>query len=62
MGVRVATAIVSYNGTINFGVTADYDTVRDLDVFLSGIETTLGDLGRAVLAEVAGSGKDTPED
>jgi WS/DGAT/MGAT family acyltransferase len=62
MGVRVATAIVSYNGTINFGATADYDTVRDLDVFLSGIETTLGDLGRAVLAEVAGSGKDTPED
>ncbi len=62
MGVRVATAIVSYNGTINFGVTADYDTVRDLDVFLSGIDTTLDALGKAVLAEIAGKGKDDPGD
>jgi WS/DGAT/MGAT family acyltransferase len=48
MGVRVATAIVSYNGTINFGVTADYDTVRDLPAFLDGIEKTLSALDRAV--------------
>lgn len=55
MGVRVATAIVSYNGTINFGATADYDTVRDLPVFLTGIGQTLDDLGKAVLAQIAHS-------
>lgn len=57
MGVRVATAIVSYNGTINFGVTADYDTVRDLPVFLTGIEQTLQDLSEAVLTKIAHSSR-----
>ena len=52
-GVRISTAIVSYNGTINFGVTADYDSVRDLPVFLKGISGTLDALGKAVLARVA---------
>ena len=52
-GVRISTAIVSYNGTINFGVTADYDSVRDLPVFLDGVRKTLDGLRRAVLAEIA---------
>jgi len=52
-GVRISTAIVSYNGTINFGVTADYDSVRDLPVFLDGVTKTLDGLRRAVLAEIA---------
>jgi WS/DGAT/MGAT family acyltransferase len=52
-GVRISTAIVSYNGTINFGVTADYDSVRDLSVFLDGVTKTLDGLRRAVLAEIA---------
>ncbi|MEZ5186444.1 MAG: wax ester/triacylglycerol synthase family O-acyltransferase [Candidatus Nanopelagicales bacterium] len=52
-GIRISTAIVSYNGTINFGVTADYDTVRDLPVFLEGLRSTLDELGKAVLAQVA---------
>jgi hypothetical protein len=47
-GVRISTAIASYNGTINFGVSADYDAVRDLDVFLDGIRDTLRDLKAAV--------------
>lgn len=47
-GVRVSTAIASYNGTINFGVTADYDAVRDLPVFLDGISLTLDGLAQAV--------------
>ena len=42
--VRISTAIASYNGTINFGVTADYDSVRDLPVFLDGIGSTLRSL------------------
>lgn len=52
-GVRISTAIVSYNGTINFGVTADYDSVRDLPVFLDGVRKTLDGLRKAVLAEIA---------
>lgn len=55
-GIRISTAIVSYNGTINFGVTADYDSVRDLPVFLDGIRKTLEALGKAVLAEIAAHG------
>lgn len=47
-GVRVSTAIASYNGAINFGVTADYDAVRDLPVFLDGISLTLDGLAQAV--------------
>ncbi len=50
-GVRISTAIVSYNGIINFGVTADYDTVRDLPAFIQGIERTLEGLGDALLDE-----------
>lgn len=52
-GVRISTAIVSYNGTINFGVTADYDAVRDLQVFLDGLGNTLTELGKAVMAQTA---------
>lgn len=52
-GVRISTAIVSYNGTINFGVTADYDSVRDLPVFLDGVHKTLDGLRQAVLTEIA---------
>lgn len=54
-GLRISTAIVSYNGTINFGVTADYDSVRDLPVFLDGVAKTLAGLRKAVVAEVADS-------
>jgi WS/DGAT/MGAT family acyltransferase len=47
-GVRLSTAIVSYNGTINFGVTADYDSVRDLPVFLEGVQRTLDGLAESI--------------
>lgn len=60
-GVRLSTAIASYNGRINFGVSADYDTVRDLPEFLAGIEQTLDGLTKAVLASVK-RGADDPAD
>lgn len=47
-GVRISTAIASYNGTINFGVTADYDSMRDLPVFLDGVKATLDGLKHAM--------------
>ncbi len=36
-GVRVGTAIMSYNGQLAFGVTGDYDTASDVDVLAEAI-------------------------
>ncbi len=36
-GIRVATAILSYNGRLEFGVTGDFDTAEDLHVLAEGI-------------------------
>jgi len=36
--IRIAIAIFSYCGVLNFGVTGDYDSVTDLDVLVQGIE------------------------
>jgi WS/DGAT/MGAT family acyltransferase len=37
-------AIMSYNGGINFGLLADYDSMDDVDVIASGIETAIAQL------------------
>ena len=38
-GVRIGVAILSYNGTLGFGVTGDFDTAPDIDVVTHGIES-----------------------
>jgi diacylglycerol O-acyltransferase / wax synthase len=43
-GMRIGVAIVSYNGRVGFGLTADYDAVPDLDVLAAGIETSIAEL------------------
>jgi diacylglycerol O-acyltransferase / wax synthase len=43
-GVRVGTAILSYNGHLGFGVTGDYDTAPDVDVLAQGIVAGMDDL------------------
>ncbi len=43
-------AIMSYNGGINFGLLADYDSMDDVDVIADGIERALADLGEAAEA------------
>jgi diacylglycerol O-acyltransferase / wax synthase len=43
-GMRIGVAIVSYNGRVGFGLTADYDAVPDLDVLATGIETSIAEL------------------
>ncbi|MGQ0433836.1 MAG: WS/DGAT/MGAT family O-acyltransferase [Microthrixaceae bacterium] len=48
-GVRVGTAILSYNGQIAFGVTGDYDTAPDVDVLATAIPVGF----EALLAQVA---------
>ncbi|MBJ7457702.1 MAG: wax ester/triacylglycerol synthase family O-acyltransferase [Thermoleophilaceae bacterium] len=42
--VRIATAIFSYNGGVYFGVTADHDSVPDVDVICRSIESSLESL------------------
>jgi WS/DGAT/MGAT family acyltransferase len=41
---RIGIAIFSYLGTLNFGVTGDYDSVPDLDVLSRGIERGIVEL------------------
>ncbi len=41
---RIAVAIFSYNGQVNFGITGDYDTAADIDVLGRGIEAGMSEL------------------
>jgi diacylglycerol O-acyltransferase len=53
-GIRVSTAILSYNGRLGFGVTGDFDTAKDVDVLAAAIETDieeLRDLATSTLGE-----------
>ena len=43
-------AIMSYNGGMNFGLLADYDSIDDVDVIASGIETAIAELVDAAAA------------
>ena len=52
--VRIGIAIFSYDGTLNFGVTGDYDSATDIGVLAGGIEDGLAQLLR--IAEKAGGG------
>ena len=40
-------AIMSYNGGINFGLLADYDSMHDLDLIADGIERSIAELVEA---------------
>jgi len=42
--VRIGIAIFSYLGTLNFGITGDYDTAPDIDVLSRGIEAGVREL------------------
>lgn len=48
-GLRVSTAILSYNGRLGFGVTGDFDTAPDVGVLATAIETGIEEL-RALAA------------
>jgi len=53
--VRIGVAIFSYLGTLNFGVTGDYDTAPDIDVLTRGIEAGIRELlARAAQVESNG--------
>ena len=42
---------MSYNGGINFGLLADYDSMDDVDVIASGIETAIAELVRKAMGD-----------
>jgi diacylglycerol O-acyltransferase / wax synthase len=52
-GHAVGVAVVSYDGTVTFGLNADRDAVPDLDAFRSGIEESLAELRQATAAPSA---------
>jgi WS/DGAT/MGAT family acyltransferase len=49
-GHALGVAVVSYDGTMSFGLNADRDTVPDLELVRAGIEETLGELSSAAAA------------
>jgi len=49
-GLRVGTAILSYNGRLSFGITGDYDTVPDASILARTIEEEIRDLARTAAA------------
>ena len=54
-------AIMSYNGGMNFGLLADYDSMDDIEVIVEGIERALADLASAAdEARQASAGEPSP--
>jgi WS/DGAT/MGAT family acyltransferase len=49
----VGIAIMSYNGTINFGLVGDYDLMSDLDELAADLEASLAELADAAGVELA---------
>jgi len=45
--VRIGVAIFSYDGSLKFGVTGDYDTSPDIRILCEGIERAMGELVQA---------------
>ncbi|MCP2338709.1 WS/DGAT/MGAT family O-acyltransferase [Actinomadura rupiterrae] len=43
-GIRVATAIISYCGTLYFGITADFDAMPDVDTYAKGAAAGVAEL------------------
>ncbi len=43
----VCFALMSYHGRVNFGLTADYDAMADVDVLAGDLETSIAELAEA---------------
>ena len=48
MQVRIAVAMLSYNGGVHFGITGDYDHAPDIDVLAEGINMGMDEMLAAV--------------
>jgi len=51
-GIRVSTAILSYNGRLFFGITGDAETAADVDVLASGASKGVADLHQLAVARL----------
>jgi diacylglycerol O-acyltransferase len=51
-GVRIGTAILSYNGQLAFGVTGDFDTANDIGVLADGIVEAVDELSAMVVQNI----------
>ena len=49
----LAIAIMSYNGGINFGLLADYDSMEDVDLIADGLNESLNELLEAASSKQA---------
>jgi diacylglycerol O-acyltransferase len=57
-GIGIGTALMSYNGRISWGFTADYELVPDLDDFVRLIGESFEELARCAGVEIEGLGED----
>ncbi|HXO09472.1 MAG TPA: WS/DGAT domain-containing protein, partial [Solirubrobacteraceae bacterium] len=53
-------AIMSYNGQLNFGLNADYDTIHDLEALADELRASIAELASAARVEVAPSAAGSP--
>ena len=53
----VCFALMSYNGRVNFGLTADYDAMPDLDQLAGDLEASIAELAAAAPSAEAGKGR-----
>jgi WS/DGAT/MGAT family acyltransferase len=53
----VCFALMSYNGRVNFGLTADYDAMPDLDQLAGDLEASIAELSAAAPSAEAGKGR-----
>jgi diacylglycerol O-acyltransferase / wax synthase len=44
----IGIVLLSYNGTVGFGLLGDYDTAKDIEVLAEGIEKSLAELASAI--------------
>ena len=53
-------AIMSYNGKVNFGLLADFDSMQDLDLVTEGIEASIAELAQAASETMQGTAAERP--
>jgi WS/DGAT/MGAT family acyltransferase len=59
--VRISIAIFSYDGSLYFGVTGDYDSASDIDILTAGIERSAAELLAATPAPAPSPATSQPE-
>jgi diacylglycerol O-acyltransferase len=52
-GVRVGTAVLSYNGRLAFGITGDFDTAPDVDALAGTIKAGIKELKKLAARQLA---------